>query len=98
MALSVLVNRIAFASYVNATRPTNYNPYALGAYGSYPYTSNPQYSTYPNTPAYPTQPNGPNTPAYPQQPAYPPSYYSPGYGYPFGSYGKREIGPWGIMG
>lgn len=65
IALSVIVTGIAFASYVNATRPTNYDPYALGAYGSYPYTGNPQYPTYPNTPTYPNQPNGP---VYPQQP------------------------------
>jgi hypothetical protein len=62
-----------------------------------PYSGNPQYPAYPNTPAYPTQPNGPNVPVYPQQP-YPPSYYPPRCGYPYGSYGEREIGPWGIMG
>jgi len=95
IALSVIVTGIAFASYVNATRPTNYDPYAQGAYGSYPYTGNPQYPTYPNTPTYPNQPNGP---VYPQQPIYPPSNYPPGYGYPYGSNGEHGIGPWGTMG
>ena len=37
-----------------------------------------------------TQPNGP---VYPQQPVYP--YNQPGYGYPYGSYGEREMRPWG---
>lgn len=92
VVLSVLVTGIAYSSYVNATRPASYNSYAQGTYGSYPYTSNPQYPTYPNTPTYPTQPNGPG---YPQQPAYPPSYYPPRYSYPYGSYGERE-GPWGM--
>jgi hypothetical protein len=92
VALSVLITVIAYASYVSATKPATYNSYALGAYGSYPYTGN---SQYPNSPTYPTQPNGPNTPAYPQQPAYPPSNYPPGYGYPYGSYGEGEIGPRG---
>jgi hypothetical protein len=92
VALSVLITGIAYASYVNATRPATYNSYAPGAYGSYPYTGNSQYSTYPNTPAYPTQPNGP---IYPQQPVYPPSNYPPGYGYPYGSYGGGEMGPRG---
>jgi hypothetical protein len=91
VALSVLITGIAFASYVNA-RSATYNSYAPGVYANYPYNNNnnPQYPTYPNTPAYPNQPNGP---AYPQQPAYP-----PGYGYPYGSYGERELGPWGAMG
>ena len=92
VALSVLITGIAYASYVNAIRPAAYNSYAPGVYGSYPYNGNPQYPTYPNTPTYPNQPNGP---VYPQQPAYPPSYYPPGYGYPYGSYGERE-GPWGM--